>query len=149
MIEKRPPAVSDPRNARHQQQSTQPRDPLTAEIIAAAIEVHRTLGPGLLESTYVKCLAHEFVERGLLFREQVDVPVAYKGLLLPTGYRLDLLVEEQVVVEVKSVERLHMLHGAQLRTYLRLSSIRRGLLVNFNVPFLVDGLRRYAVGWSG
>jgi GxxExxY protein len=124
------------------------RDPLTEQIIAAAIEVHRTLGAGLLESTYHACLAHELQQRKVRVREQVLLPVVYKGLFLPEGYRIDLLVADKVVVEVKSVDRLHPVHGAQLRTYLRLSAIRHGLLLNFNVPKMVDGVKRYVVGWT-
>jgi len=118
------------------------RDPLTGSIIGAAIEVHRFLGPGLLESTYEECLCHELHLRGLSFRRQVNLPVEYKGLLLDCGYKIDLLVEEEVVLELKAVEKLLPVHQAQLLTYLKLAHKRVGLLVNFNVPLLTQGIIR-------
>src|SRR5687768_13541879 len=110
-------------------------DGLTHQIIGSAIEVHRILGPGLLESVYETALCYELGTRGLRVERQVLVPVLYKGLRLNTGIRLDLRVSERVVVEVKSVERLHDIHRAQLLTYLRLTGLRVGLLFNFNVEF--------------
>jgi GxxExxY protein len=121
---------------------TNQRDELTAAIIESAIEVHRTLGPGLLESVYAKCLAHELSLRSLSVREEVPLPVEYKGIRLETGFRLDLLVEDRVVVEIKCVERLQPVHTAQLLTYLRLSHRRVGLLLNFWTVRLMDGVRR-------
>jgi GxxExxY protein len=115
---------------------------LTERIIGAAIEVHRALGPGLLESAYQTCLAHEFSIRGLAFEQQKPLPVEYKGTRLDCGYRLDFLVAEKVVVELKAVDDLHPVHEAQLMTYIKLASCRIGLLINFNVPLLKDGIRR-------
>ena len=114
----------------------------TEIIIGAAIEVHRTLGPGLLESAYIQCLSYELSQRNMSFRLEVPLPVQYKGLKLDCGYRIDMLVSDTVVVEVKSVERLAPVHEAQLLTYLRLSGWQVGLLINFNVPVLRDGIVR-------
>jgi GxxExxY protein len=119
---------------------------LTHEIIGCAIEVHRGLGPGLLESVYEAALCHEMSLRGLRVERQVVVPVAYKGLELNAGIRLDLKICRRVVVEVKSVERLHQIHRAQLLTYLKLTGLRTGLLFNFNVEFLRNGMRRVVNG---
>jgi GxxExxY protein len=119
---------------------------LTHEIIGCAIEVHRVLGPGLLESVYEAALCHEMSLRGLQVERQVVVPVAYKGLELNAGIRLDLKISRRVVVEVKSVERLHQIHRAQLLTYLKLTGLRIGLLFNFNVEFLRNGMRRVVNG---
>jgi GxxExxY protein len=118
------------------------KDPRTSPIIGAAIEVHRILGPGLLESAYEECLCHELHLRGIDFRRQVDLPVEYKGLKLDCGYRLDLIVHEEVVVELKCVERVLPVHEAQLLTYMQLTGKRVGLLINFNVPLLTKGITR-------
>ena len=119
---------------------------LTESIIGALIEVHRTLGgPGLLESCYEACLCHELQLRGLKFRRQVELPIVYKGMHLDCGYRIDLVVEQKVLLELKAIDELAPIHEAQLMTYLRLSGYRVGLLVNFNVPILVDGLVRRIV----
>jgi GxxExxY protein len=118
------------------------KDPRTAPIIGAAIEVHRALGPGLLESAYEECLCHELHLRGLVFQRQVDLPVPYKGLQLDCGYKLDLVVEHEVVLELKSIEKILPVHEAQLLTYLKLSGKRVGLLINFNVPLLTRGIIR-------
>ena len=107
-------------------------DPLTERIIGFAIEVHRHLGPGLLESAYEECLCHELSQDGLVFRRQVPLPVVYKSVRLDCGYRLDVVVENSVVVELKAVERLMPIHEAQLITYLKLSGIPTGLLLNFH-----------------
>ena len=115
---------------------------LTGEILAAATEVHRQLGPGLLESAYEECLCHELSLRGLPFRREVPLPVTYKGIKLDCGYRLDLVVAEKVILELKSVEDVSPLHKAQLLTYLRLADKRVGLLLNFNVALLKDGITR-------
>jgi len=115
---------------------------LTEVIIGSAIEVHRELGPGLLESTYEECLCFELSERDIQFQRQSILPVAYKGRRLDCGYRLDILVADTVVVEVKSVAKLESVHEAQLLTYLRLGGWRAGLLINFNVPVLKQGIRR-------
>ncbi|MCK4476282.1 MAG: GxxExxY protein [Methanophagales archaeon] len=115
---------------------------ITESIIGAAIEVHRDLGPGLLESAYETCLAFELVERDLKVEQQKPLPVVYREVKLDCGYRLDLLVEEAVIVEVKAVDHLAPIHKAQLLSYLRLSGCKVGLLINFNVKVLKDGIRR-------
>lgn len=120
----------------------QRRDPLTEKVIGLCIEVHRELGPGLLESAYQTCLRYELASCGLPFHEQVELPVHYKSLKLDSGYRLDFVIAEQLVVELKAVENLLPVHEAQLLTYLKLSGISVGLLVNFNAPTLVQGLKR-------
>jgi GxxExxY protein len=118
---------------------------ITHEIIGAAIEVHKYLGPGLLESAYEECLAHELHLRNLRVERQKPVPVVYKETKLECGYRLDLPVEGRVVVELKSVEGLGPIHEAIILTYLRMSGHRLGLLINFNVSVLKDGVRRFIV----
>jgi GxxExxY protein len=112
------------------------------ETIGAAIEVHRHLGPGLLESAYEACLTHELRERGLKVETQRALPVNYKGLRLDAGYRMDLLVEQTLIVELKSVEELQPIHLAQMLTYLKQSGLSLGLLINFNVPLLRHGIKR-------
>ena len=119
---------------------------LTAAIIGAAIEVHRALGPGLLESAYESFLAHELALRGVSFERQCPIPVAYKGTHVDCGYRIDLLVERRVVVELKAVTQLTPQHDAQLLTYLRLSRRRVGLILNFWVPRMKEGIRRFVDG---
>jgi GxxExxY protein len=115
------------------------------QIVDAAFCVHKALGPGLLESVYQVCLAHELQKRGLAVRQQVVLPVRYDGLELDAGLRLDLLVAECVVVELKSVERLLPIHKAQALTYLKLTGHRLALLINFNVPVIKDGIERIAL----
>jgi len=117
-------------------------DPLTHKIIGAAIEVHRELGPGLLESAYEACLIYELQLRGLKVESQKPLPVFYKDVMLDCGYRLDLVVEDQVIVELKSVHAIAPIHEAQLLSHLKLSDYKRGLLINFNVKMLKDGIRR-------
>jgi GxxExxY protein len=117
-------------------------DDLSRHVIGCAIEVHRTLGPGLLESTYETCLAHELSLAGIPFATQVPIPVIYKGVKLDCGYRLDMLVDNQLVLELKSVEQLLGIHQAQLLTYLKLAQLPVGLLINFNVTMLKTGIRR-------
>jgi GxxExxY protein len=119
---------------------------ITKAIIGAAIEVHRALGPGLLESAYEECLCRELSLRGIPFERQRPLPVEYKGLRLDCGYRLDLLVADTVVVEIKAVESLLPIHEAQLLTYLKLGGWKVGLLINFNVPVLKRGIRRRVLG---
>jgi len=119
------------------------RDPLTERIIGCAIEVHRALGPGLLESAYERCLAYELGQHGVQFRQQVTVPVDYKGIRIECGYRIDLLVDDAVILELKSVDQLAPVHEAQVLTYMKLARIRTGLLINFNKQRLIDGLRRF------
>ncbi|MBK6951046.1 MAG: GxxExxY protein [Crocinitomicaceae bacterium] len=115
---------------------------LSAKIIGAAIEVHKQLGPGLLESTYEICLAFELKELGLEVKQQVALPVVYKDVKLDAGYRIDLIVENKVIVEIKSVEALADIHTAQLLTYLKLKDIKLGLLINFNSVKAIDGVKR-------
>jgi len=117
-------------------------DTLTEKIIGAAIDVHRVLGPGLLESAYEECLCHELHLREIPFARQQPLPVVYKGVHLDCGYRLDIVVEGQAVVELKTVDRILPIHEAQLLTYLRLAGIRTGLILNFNVPVLRQGIKR-------
>jgi GxxExxY protein len=119
-----------------------PEDVLTEQVIGAAIEVHQTLGPGLLESAYESCLCHELSLRCLPFRRQVELPVRYKNVRLECGYKIDVLVQELVVVELKAVESLQPVHDAQLLTYLKLAQLSVGLLLNFHAPTLKQGLRR-------
>ena len=115
---------------------------LTGQILGAAIEVHKQLGPGLLESTYQACLCHELELRGISFECQKPLPLEYKGIRLECGYRIDLLVADLVIVEIKSVEALAPIHEAQLLTYLKLTGVKVGFLITFNVVVLKDGIRR-------
>jgi len=115
---------------------------VTHNIIGAAIEVHRNLGPGLLESTYLPCLQFELSSRDIRFEMQRSIPIRYKQATLAATYRIDLIVEDQVIVELKSVERLLSVHDAQLLTYLRLTNSPAGLLINFNVAKLTEGVKR-------
>ncbi len=115
---------------------------LSEQVIGAAIEVHRELGPGVLESSYELALHHELALRGISSERQVLLPLTYKGLVVPDAYRIDLLVEGGIVVELKTVETLKPIHTAQLLTYLRMSGNALGLLINFHVPLLRDGLKR-------
>ena len=117
-------------------------DPLTEQVIGAAIEVHKALGPGLLESAYEQCLGIVLEEVGLKVARQVDVPLEFRGRRITPAYRLDILVNDVLIVEVKAVEKLVPVHDAQLLTYLRLTGKRVGLLLNFNSPRIKDGLRR-------
>ena len=114
----------------------------SGEVLGAAIEVHRWLGPGLLESAYRVCLSHELEQRGIACKQEVAVPVRYKGVELDCGYRIDLIVRDSIIVEVKCVERLAPIHDAQLLTYLRLTDVPLGLLINFNQRTLIAGVRR-------
>ena len=120
-------------------------DLLSNQIIGAAIEVHKQLGPGLLESTYEECLAYELTQRQIPFERQKEVPVAYKGLKLDCAYRLDLLVDSLVIVELKAVEQVLPIYEAQLLTYLELTGCRVGLLLNFNVRLLKNGIKRLVI----
>ena len=117
---------------------------ITDIIIRAAIAVHRELGPGLLESAYEACLVYELMQHGLSVERQKSVPVTYRGVKIDCGYRIDLLVEDKVVVELKAVERLEPIHEAQLLSYLKLSGYQIGLLINFNVRILKQGIKRLA-----
>jgi GxxExxY protein len=121
------------------------RGELTERIIGLAIEVHRHLGPGLLESIYEECLCSELTEAGLPFQRQTKLPIMYRGRLLEDGFRADIVVADEVIIEIKVVEHILAVHEAQLLTYLRLTSHRIGLLMNFNVTRLKDGLRRFVM----
>jgi GxxExxY protein len=118
---------------------------ITEMIIGAAIEVHRHLGPGLFESTYQECLAHKMTQLGLNFEKEKQLPLEYKGLKLDYAYRLDFLVEQIVIVELKTVETILPIHESQLLTYLKLSGCKVGLLINFNVPILKNGIKRMVI----
>jgi GxxExxY protein len=134
----------------HQEQPVERRpidartDQIARDVVDAAFRVHKTLGPGLLESVYEACLLHELTSRGLVTQRQVALPIVYNGLRLPTGLRLDLLVNDTVIVEIKAVDKLIPLNDAQVLTYLRLSQKRLALLINFNVLRIKDGIRRFA-----
>ena len=117
-------------------------DRLSKEIIGAAIEVHRHLGPGMLESAYEKCLCKELEIRNIEFEKQKPLAVVYKGITLDCGYKLDVVVEGKVILELKSVNKLESIHDAQLLTYLKLADLKLGILINFNVPVLKDGIKR-------
>ena len=114
-------------------------------MIGCAIEVHRELGPGLLESTYEQCLARELRLKGISFQLQHPQPVEYKGIQLDCGYRIDVLIEDELIVELKAVEEIRGIHEAQLLTYMKLAGIKIGLLINFNVTKLKDGIKRYGL----
>ncbi len=115
---------------------------LTEAVIAGAIELQRHLGPGLLESTYEQCLCHELSLRNLHFERQAALPVTYKGIKLDCGYRVDILVDKRLILEIKAVESISSLHQAQILTYLKMMDLRAGLILNFNVPALKDGIKR-------
>jgi len=121
---------------------------ITESIIGSAIAVHRALGPGLLESAYEHCMVIEMAARGLRFERQKLIPLVFRGVAIESGYRIDLLVEHEVVVELKSVAQLEEIHTAQILTYLKLADCRLGLLINFNVPLLKDGIRRVILSRS-
>ena len=120
-------------------------DPFTGKIIGCAIEVHRTLGPGLLESTYKQCLARELSLNQIEFNIEHPLPVEYKGIKLNCGYRIDVLVENKLIIELKAVEVINNVHKAQLLTYMKLSGVKTGLLINFNVSILKDGIHRFKI----
>jgi GxxExxY protein len=119
---------------------------LSSKIIGAAIEVHKIVGPGLLESTYEVCLCYELDRRGLFFERQKPLPSVYKGKKLDCGYRLDVVVENSIILELKSCEQIEPIHKAQLLTYLKLSGLKLGLLLNFNIPIMRDGIVRIVNG---
>jgi len=120
-------------------------EPLTDRVIGLAIEVHRHTGPGLLESVYEQCLCRELGEAGIAFARQVAIPIVYKGATVGDGFKADIVVAQELILEIKAVTAILPIHEVQLRTYLRMSGIHVGLLLNFNVPRLVDGLRRTVV----
>jgi GxxExxY protein len=119
---------------------------LTQRVIGLCMEVHRTLGPGLLESAYEAALAHELSLAGIAFQKQVDLPLNYKGVKLDCGYRLDFIIADELIVELKAVQETLPVHKAQLLTYLKLNQKQLGLLINFNVPLLKDGIERVVTG---
>jgi len=123
-------------------------DQLSNTVIGYALEVRRNLGPGLLESSYRQCLAHELSHAGISFQMEVPIPVRYKGTLLDCGYRLDLLVQSDLIVEIKTVETLLPVHQAQILTYMRLAKMPIGLLMNFNVAKLQNGIKRFVLSSS-
>jgi GxxExxY protein len=118
-------------------------DQLSNKVIGCAIEVHRELGPGLLESAYEQCLAAELGRSRIPFQLQVDLPVSYKGTRLDCNYRIDLLIDQQLIIELKCVDQLLKIHEAQILTYMRLAKVKVGLLINFNVPVLKKGIKRF------
>ena len=118
---------------------------LTNRVIGCAIEVHRELGPGLLESTYEQCLAHELGLNDIAFKTQQPLPVIYKDIRLDCGYRVDILVEDEIILELKSIDELKGIHEAQLLTYMKLAGIKQGFLINFNVRFLKEGLKSFVL----
>jgi len=118
---------------------------LTGNVIGAAIEVHKNLGPGLLESVYEECLSIELKKRNISYERQKELPIEYKGTNLDCGYRIDILVPGKLIVELKACESLQPIHEAQLLTYLRLAKIKTGLLINFNVPVLKEGIKRMVI----
>jgi len=120
-------------------------DPLTEKIIGCAINVHKALGPGLLESAYEECLCYELLQAGLEVERQKPIPLIYKEVKLDCGYRLDILVNKEVIIELKSVESIMPIHEAQLISYLKLTNIRTGLIINFNTKILTDGIKRRVV----
>ena len=120
-------------------------DDLSHRVLGCAIQVHRELGPGLLESIYEQCVAYELLQAGIPFKIQHPIPVAYKQIKLDCGYRVDLLVEDRLIVELKSVEQLLKIHEAQVLTYMKLANIRIGLLINFNVQMLKKGIKRFVL----
>ncbi len=120
-------------------------DPLTREVMGAAIEVHRALGPGLLESAYESCLGCELRSRGLACQAQVELPVVYRGYMVDCSYRPGLVIENRLIVELKAIENHVPIHEAQMLTYLRPSGKKTGLLINFNIPCLKDGIRRFSL----
>lgn len=120
-------------------------DPFTEKIIGCMIEVHRSLGPGLLEATYQKCLAHELALEQIECKTEYPLSVEYKGIQIDCGYRIDILIEDRLIIELKAVNALSNIHRAQILTYMKLSGINLGLLVNFNVCKLVDGIQRFRI----
>jgi GxxExxY protein len=120
-------------------------EPLSGKLIGCALEVHKRLGPGLLESTYEKCLSHELSIAGIKHYLQKEIPVEYRGIVLECGYRIDILVENSLIVELKSIDKVLPIHEAQLLTYIKLANIKTGLLINFNVTQLKNGIKRFVL----
>jgi len=130
----------------HDEAAKNKANALSTEIIGAAIEVHRELGPGLLESAYEECLCYELGLRGISSERQIPLPVEYKGLKLDCGYRIDLLVDDLIIIELKSVTKMEPVYEAQLLTYLRFKGAWLGMIINFNVPLLKNGIKRIVCG---
>jgi GxxExxY protein len=120
-------------------------DELSKKVIGCALEVHKKLGPGLLESTYERCLSFELISAGIRHSTQKELPIEYKGVKLDCGYRTDMIIENDIILEIKSVDRIMPIHEAQLLTYMKLSGIKIGLLMNFNVCRLKDGIKRFVL----
>ncbi len=120
-------------------------EPVSKKIIGAAIEVHKHLGPGLLESAFEECLSYELTINGLFIKRQKPVPVVYKEVKLDCGYRIDILVNDEIIIEIKSVDVMHPVHEAQILTYMKFAQKKIGLLINFNVTILKNGLKRYVM----
>jgi GxxExxY protein len=120
-------------------------DELSHKVLGCAIEVHRELGPGLLESAYEQCLAHELSRAKIPFRRQIELPVEYKQMKLDCGYRIDLLVDDQLIIELKSIDQLLKIHEAQILTYMKLAKVKVGILINFNVEVLRKGIKRFVL----
>ena len=118
---------------------------LSNQVIGCAIEVHKHLGPGLLESTYQQCLAHELSLNDIEFKMEYPIPVEYKGVMLDCGYRMDLFIENELILELKSVNEINSIHEAQILTYMKLAKAKRGLLINFNVQLLKEGLKSFVL----
>lgn len=129
----------------HKEHEAKNLETLSYRVIGCAIEVHRFLGPGLLESTYQRCLSRELELKGIPHTNEAHLPIDYKGVRLDCGYRIDMLIDEQLVVEIKSVKKLEAINEAQLLTYLKLSKIKVGLLMNFNTQILKEGIKRYVL----
>ena len=135
--------MSEPQRAARGPQRRMGENDITAEVIGAAIDVHRELGPGLLESSYEACLVHELIHRGVRLERQKRLPVHYRGVRIDCGYRLDLVLEGKVIVELKAVVRVLAIHRAQMLTYLKLSALQVGLILNFHTLRMKDGVHRY------
>lgn len=120
-------------------------DELSNRVIGFAIAVHKELGPGLLENTYKQCLAYELAHAGIEYKMEAGLPVKYKNVHIDCGYRIDLLIEDQLIVELKTVDKIHPIHEAQILTYMKLSKIKVGLLMNFNVKRLKEGIKRFVL----
>lgn len=118
---------------------------LANRVIGCAIEVHKALGPGLLESAYQQCLCHELHLNGIVFQKEKPLPIHYKGCQLDCGYRIDVLVEDEIILELKSVEQLNRVHDAQILSYMKLMELKHGFLINFNVPILKNGLKSFVL----
>jgi GxxExxY protein len=120
-------------------------DELSKRVIGLSLEVHKNLGPGLLESSYKQCLAYELSKADIAYISEYELPINYKGIQITNGYRIDILIENKIIIELKSVERINPIHEAQILTYMKLSNIKIGLLINFNEKLLKDGIKRFVL----